>query len=69
MMQTQVGRGTVVYMILDGMTLTTMLFTGGAYFNNLSTRVYAAPGTSEFAGEIRNAVSAIRQFATAQHIE
>ena len=69
MMQTQVGRGTVVYMILDGMTLTTMLFTGGAYFNNLSTRVYAAPGTFEFAGEIRNAVSAIRQFATAQHIE
>ncbi len=69
MMQTQVGRGTVVYMILDGMTLTTMLFTGGAYFNNLSTRVYAAPGTFEFAGEIRNAVSSIRQFATAQHIE
>lgn len=69
MMQTQVGRGTVVYMILDGMTLSTMLFTGGAYFNNLSTRVYAAPGTFEFAGEIRNAVSSIRQFATAQHIE
>ena len=69
MMQTQVGRGTVVYMILDGMTLTTMLFTGGAYFNNLSTRVYSQPGTIEFAGEIRNAVSAIRQFATAQHIE
>ena len=69
MMQTQVGRGTVVYMILDGMTLTTMLFTGGAYFNNLSTRVYSQTGTIEFAGEIRNAVSSIRQFATAQHIE
>ena len=69
MMQTQVGRGTVVYMILDGMTLTTMLFTGGTYFNNLGTRVYSQPGSVEFAGEIRNAVSAIRQFATAQHIE
>ena len=69
MMQTQVGKGTVVYMILDGMTLTTMLFTGGTYFNNVSTRIDSQPGSAEFAGEIRNAVSSIRQFATAQHIE
>nr|MCR5597715.1 hypothetical protein [Lachnospiraceae bacterium] len=69
MMQTQVGRGTVVYMILDGNTLTTMLFTGGEYYNNLSNRIYSVPGTAEFTTEIRNAVSSIQQFATAQHIE
>lgn len=69
MMQTQVGNSTVVYMILDGMNLTTILFAQGQYFNNLNTRVYSIPGTSEFSAEIRNAISSIRQFATAQHIE
>ena len=69
MMRTQVGSSTVVYMILDGMNLTTILFAQGQYFNNLNTRVYAIPGTSEFSAEIRNAISSIRQFATAQHIE
>ncbi len=69
MMQTQVANKTVVYMILDGMNLTTILFANGAYFNNLNTRVYSIPGTSEFSAEIRNAISSIRQFATAQHIE
>ncbi len=69
MMQTQVGSNTVVYMILDGMNLTTILFAQGQYFNNLNTRVYSIPGTSEFSAEIRNAISSIRQFATAQHIE
>ena len=69
MIQTQVGSKTVVYMILDGMNLTTILFAKGAYFNNLNTRVYSIPGTSEFSAEIRNAISSIRQFATAQHIE
>ena len=69
MMQTQVGNNTVVYMILDGMNLTTILFAEGNYFNNLNTRVYSIPGTSEFSAEIRNAISALRQFATAQHIE
>ena len=69
MMQTQVNKNTVVYMILDGMNLTTILFAEGNYFNNLNTRVYSIPGTSEFSAEIRNAISAIRQFATAQHIE
>ena len=69
MMQTQVGNNTVVYMILDGMNLTTILFAQGQYFNNLNTRVFSIPGTSEFSAEIRNAISAIRQFATAQHIE
>ena len=69
MMQTQVNNNTVVYMILDGMNLTTILFAEGNYFNNLNTRVYSIPGTSEFSAEIRNAISAIRQFATAQHIE
>ncbi|MCR5128570.1 MAG: pilus assembly protein PilM [Lachnospiraceae bacterium] len=69
MMQTQVGSGTIVYMVLDGMNLTTILFAKGEYFNNLNTRVYSIPGTSEFSAEIRNAISSIRQFATAQHIE
>ena len=69
MMQTQVNKNTVVYMVLDGMNLTTILFAEGNYFNNLNTRVYSIPGTSEFSAEIRNAISAIRQFATAQHIE
>ena len=69
MMQTQVGKNTVVYMILDGMNLTTILFAQGQYFNNLNTRVFSIPGTSEFSAEIRNAISSIRQFATAQHIE
>ncbi|MCR5128068.1 MAG: pilus assembly protein PilM, partial [Lachnospiraceae bacterium] len=69
MIQTQVRSNTLVYMILDGMNLTTILFAQGNYFNNLNTRVYSIPGTSEFSAEIRNAISSIRQFATAQHIE
>ncbi|MBR1470070.1 MAG: hypothetical protein IJ600_00345 [Lachnospiraceae bacterium] len=69
MMQTQVGNDTVVYMILDGMTLTTILFAKGTYYNRMNTRIYAAPGTMDFSMEIRNAISSIQQFATAQHIE
>ena len=69
MLQAQIGQATAVYMIIDGMTLTTMLFAKGNYYNNLSTRIYAQPGTPEFPSEIRNAVSSIRQFAKTQQID
>ena len=69
MLQAQIGMSTAVYMIIDGMTLTTMLFAKGNYYNNLSTRIYAQPGTAEFPAEIRNAVSSIRQFAKTQQID
>ena len=69
MLQAEIGQKTAVYMIIDGMTLTTMLFAKGGYINNLSTRIYAMPGSPEFPQEIRNAVSSIRQFAKTQQID
>ncbi|SCW52494.1 hypothetical protein SAMN02910456_01639 [Ruminococcaceae bacterium YRB3002] len=59
---------TVIYMILDGNSLVTIFFASGKYYYDSTTRVFAQPGTPEFAREIYNAISSIRQFMSAQHL-
>ncbi len=59
MLQAQIGQATAVYMIIDGMTLTTMLFAKGNYYNNLSTRIYAQPGTPEFPSDYISGLSSL----------
>ena len=59
---------TLVYMILDGTSLVTILYSQGEYYYDSTSRVFAQPGTPEFAKEIYGSVSGIRQFATAQHL-
>ena len=60
---------TVVYMILDGTSLVTIFFSKGQYFYHSTKRVFNQPGTPEFAKEIFGAISEIRQFASAQHLD
>ena len=59
---------TVVYMILDGTSLVTILYAQGEYYYDSTSRVFGQPGTPEFAKEIYGSVSGIRQFASAQHL-
>ena len=60
---------TVVYMILDGTSLVMIFFSKGQYYYHSTKRIFNQPGTAEFAKEIFGAISEIRQFASAQHLE
>ncbi|MBR5386316.1 MAG: hypothetical protein IK142_01895 [Clostridiales bacterium] len=60
---------TVIYMILDGNSLVTIFFAEGKFYYDSTSRVFAQPGTPEFAREIYSSISSIRQFMSAQHIE
>ncbi|MBR1797926.1 MAG: hypothetical protein IJ757_07975 [Clostridiales bacterium] len=60
---------TIIYMILDGKSLVTIFFAEGKYYYDSTSRVFAQPGTPEFAREIYASVSSIRQFMSAQHLE
>lgn len=60
---------TVVVMLLDGMTLTSILFVKGEYYYSSSTRLFSDHGTPEFGREIAGVVSQLEQFTKAQHVE
>lgn len=64
----QASGKTVIYMILDGMSLVTIFFAEGKYYYDSTTRVFAQPGTPEFAREIYSSISSIRQFISAQRL-
>lgn len=64
----QVAGKTVIYMILDGNSLVTIFFAEGKYYYDSTLRVFSQPGTPEFAREIYNSISSIRQFISAQHL-
>ena len=64
----QVAGKNVIYMILDGNSLVTIFFAEGKYYYDSTSRVFAQPGTSEFAREIYSSVSSIRQFISAQRL-
>lgn len=64
----QAAGKTVLYMILDGKSLVTIFFAEGKYYYDSTSRVFAQPGTPEFAREIYASVSSIRQFISAQHL-
>lgn len=64
----QAAGKTVLYMILDGKSLVTIFFAEGKYYYDSTTRVFAQPGTPEFAREIYSSISSIRQFISAQHL-
>ena len=55
-------------MILDGKSLVTIFFAEGKYYYDSTSRVFAQPGTPEFAREIYASISSIRQFISAQHL-
>lgn len=59
---------TLLYMILDGKSLVTIFFAEGKYYYDSTSRVFAQPGTPEFAKEIYSSISSIRQFISAQHL-
>ena len=59
---------TVLYMILDGKSLVTIFFAEGKFYYDSTSRVFAQPGTPEFAREIYSSISSIRQFISAQHL-
>jgi len=59
---------TLLYMILDGKSLVTIFFAEGKYYYDSTSRVFAQPGTPEFAREIYSSISSIRQFTSAQHL-
>lgn len=56
-------------LILDDMTLTSILFIEGHYFYSSSARVFSDHGTPEFAREIAGVVSRLRQFLRTQKVE
>ncbi len=64
----QASGKTVLYMILDGKSLVTIFFAEGKYYYDSTSRVFAQPGTPEFAREIYASISSIRQFISAQHL-
>ena len=64
----QASGKTVIYMILDGKSLVTIFFAEGKYYYDSTTRVFAQPGTPEFAREIYSSISSIRQFISAQRL-
>ena len=64
----QAAGKTVLYMILDGKSLVTIFFSEGKYYYDSTSRVFAQPGTPEFAREIYSSISSIRQFISAQHL-
>ena len=64
----QVAGKNIIYMILDGNSLVTIFFAEGKYYYDSTSRVFAQPGTPEFAREIYASVSSIRQFISAQHL-
>lgn len=64
----QAAGKTVLYMILDGKSLVTVFFAEGKYYYDSTSRVFAQPGTPEFAREIYSSISSIRQFISAQHL-
>lgn len=59
---------TIIYMILDGNSLVTIFFADGKFFYDSTSRVFAEPGTPEFAREIYTSLSSIRQFISAQKL-
>lgn len=59
----------IIYMILDGNSLVTIFFYDGKFYYDSTSRVFAQPGTPEFAREIYGSVSSIRQFMSAQRLE
>lgn len=58
-----------ILMIADGLNLSTLLFTDGAFRYYNSVRIFHAQGTGEYAGELARTVSQIRQFMKANQIE
>ena len=64
----QAAGKTILYMILDGKSLVTIFFAEGEYYYDSTSRVFAQPGTPEFAREIYSSISSIRQFISAQHL-
>ena len=64
----QASGKTILYMILDGKSLVTIFFAEGKYYYDSTSRVFAQPGTPEFAKEIYASISSIRQFISAQHL-
>ena len=64
----QASGKTILYMILDGKSLVTIFFAEGKYYYDSTSRVFAQPGSPEFAREIYSSISSIRQFISAQHL-
>ena len=60
---------TIIYMVLDGNSLVTIFFAEGKFYYDSTSRVFSQPGTPEFAREIYQSISSIRQFMSAQRIE
>ena len=69
LLQGTTHNNSVVYMILDGNSLVTIFFSQGKYFYHSTRRLFTQPGTPEFAKEIFNSISEIRQFASAQRLD
>jgi len=63
-----VGDATAIYMIRDGQQIVTILYVKGKYFYDSTKRTFRTPCTDEYAQEIINNISGIRQFAGAQRI-
>ena len=59
---------TLIYMILDGKSLVTIFFAEGKYYYDSTSRIFSETGTPEFAREIYQSISSIRQFISAQHL-
>ncbi len=59
---------TLIYMILDGKSLVTLFFAEGKYYYDSTSRIFSDAGTPEFAREIYQSISSIRQFISAQHL-
>ncbi|MCR5616589.1 MAG: hypothetical protein K6F45_10540 [Saccharofermentans sp.] len=59
---------TLIYMIMDGTSLVTIFFAEGKYYYDSTSRIFSEVGTPEFAREIYQSISSIRQFISAQHL-
>lgn len=64
----QVAGKNAIYMILDGNSLVTIFFAEGKYYYDSTSRVFARPGTPEFAREIYASITSIRNFISAQRL-
>ncbi len=60
---------TFMIQIVDSMTLSTVLFSAGAFTYYNSVRCFHEPGTEEYAEDIGRSVSQIRQFMQANQME
>lgn len=69
MLERCVGGATAIYIIRDGQQIVTIFYVKGKYFYDSSKRSFRTPCTEEYAQEIHNNISGIKQFAGAQRIK